>query len=576
MVEHTAGQRWQERVQGFPANAWRLTLRAVVFASWVPAALGQPAPNARPTGGTVAGGQASIAISAGVVNVTFTTQRAVINWQSFDIGSRQQVVFTGPSANAAILNVVTGPNPSQIGGRLNSKGQVYLVNASGVTYSKGSEVDVSGFISTSTDISGQNFLNGGLVFDRSTTRGGARIVNNGHISVSSGGILAFVAPRVANAGAIMAPRGSVAFGSGGPFRLNPTGSPVIELFPDTFAVAIDPFLPGVVVNTGVIRAQGGGVLLAASTAQVVAGSSILVGGIIDSKTAQSHSGAIVVSAGAAGAIVDGMLDASGAQAGDLGGNVQVLGSSTVLRATSMVDVSGEAGSGTVGIGTTLARALGGPAVTGQTVSNSTTIDQGAQVAADALSAGNGGRVVILASPQGTTSMAGSITARGGNPSGNGGFVEISGGVLNLTGTVDAGALFGLPGTLLLDPYDFKITRPIADALSAQLFAGRSGKLIIQADHDIEVETAIDGRGGIPGTQLIFDAGNQFRLNADVFTNNAPIEVSAGSILAAPGNALCAGASSITVKPKGLAGMQDLFTRETTTFSLMCGFMKPEE
>jgi hypothetical protein len=47
--------------------------------------------------------------------------------------------------------------------------------------------------------------------------------------------------------------------------------------------------------------------------------------------------------------------------------------------------------------------------------------------------------------------------------------------LNLTGLVNVGAPFGLPGTLLLDPYDFIITRPVADALSAQLFAGRSAK-----------------------------------------------------------------------------------------------------
>jgi hypothetical protein len=36
-----------------------------------------------------------------------------------------------------------------------------------------------------------------------------------------------------------------------------------------------------------------------------------------------------------------------------------------------------------------------------------------------------------------------------------------------------------------------------------------------------------GTSGVPGTQLIFNAGNQVRLNADVFTNNAPIEIDAG-------------------------------------------------
>jgi hypothetical protein len=200
----------------------------------------------------------------------------------------------------------------------------------------------------------------------------------------------------------------------------------------------------------------------------------------------------------------------------------------------VVNVQGEAGGGTVAIGTTLARAVGGPGITSALTSSNVLVDDGARISADALAAGNGGRVAVLSAGQ--TTMAGTISARGGNPSGNGGFAEISGAtLLSLTGIVDLSAPFGQGGTLLLDPYDFIITTPVANALSAQLFAGRSGKLIIQADHDIEVDAAIDGRGGVPGTQLIFDAGNQVRLNADVFTNNAPIEVDAGvgGVLAFP-------------------------------------------
>jgi hypothetical protein len=39
---------------------------------------------------------------------------------------------------------------------------------------------------------------------------------------------------------------------------------------------------------------------------------------------------------------------------------------------------------------------------------------------------------------------------------------------------------------------------------------------------------MEGRGGVPGTQLIFNAGHQVRFNADVFTNNVPIEVDVGA------------------------------------------------
>jgi filamentous hemagglutinin family protein len=527
-------------------NHWGMTLCATMVGLSTVMSLAQPAPNARPTGGSVVAGQASISMSPGVVNITSTTLQAVINWQSFDIGSRQQVVFTGPSADAVILNRVTGPDPSQIAGTLSSNGQVYLANASGVTYYKGAELEVDGLVATSAGISNQNFINNRLLFDQPGNPA-AKVENRGEISVSTGGALAFVAPIVANSGVIRVPRGSVVLGSARTFTLDPNSDLLSLNVSDqlTSAIPSDP-----VVNTGVIRARGGSVQLTARAVDSLVGP-IRVGGVIRAKTANTQLGAIVVSSIGVGAIVEGTLDASGEKGSDLGGNVQVLSNgSAELGATSLVDVSGEAGGGTVAIGTTLARAKGGPGTASTVTSNTVILDQGAQITADALAAGNGGRVVVLATT--TTNMMGSISARGGDPSGNGGFVEISGANLGLNGTVDVGAQFGPPGIILLDPYDFTIIQPIAEALAAQLSEGRSGKLIIQADHDIVVDAVIDGRGGMPGTQLMLKAGNQVRLNASVFTNNGPIEIDAGpgSILPAPGTVLCAGTSSITVTSAG--------------------------
>jgi filamentous hemagglutinin family protein len=546
-------------------NLWGVTQCAAILGLSAVAAVAQPAPNARPTGGSVVAGQASISMSPQVINITSTSPQAVINWQSFDIGSQQQVVFTGPSANATILNRVVGPNPSRIAGQLSSNGQVYLVNQSGVRYFQGAEVDVGGLVSSSAGITTQNFMSGQLVFNQPGNPA-AEIANQGDISVSDRGALAFVAPTVFNSGVIRVPRGSLGLGSATTFRLDPNGK-LLEFDVSDQLTSLPPSLPqrsGILVeNTGTIRSRGGNVVLQARTADGVGGS-IVVGGVVRTKTANAGVGSIVVQAIGAAASVEGTLDASGEKAGDLGGNIQVASSSsTELAATSVVDVSGEAGAGTVAIGTNLARALGGPSATPQILSNTTTVDQGAEVTADALAAGNGGRVVILASS--ATAMAGSISARGGNPSGNGGFVEISGAMLNLQGLVDTGAPFGLPGSILLDPYDLGITRLMADALSTLLSSGTTGKLTIQADHDIVVDAAIDGRGGTPGTQLVLDAGNQVRLNANVFTNNAPIEVGVGpgGILPAPGTVICAGTSSITVRSIGIAGFSGDGTAKPT-------------
>jgi filamentous hemagglutinin family protein len=518
MIEHGTRLSWLRQ----------LALGAGVFTLSVTAALGQ-APNAHPTGGTVVAGQASISFDNGVVTITSTTPQAVINWQSFNIGSQQQVVITGPSANATVLNRVVGPNPFQIAGQLKSNGLVFLVNGSGGRYQKGAQVDVVGLLSTSTDIANQDFMSGNLAF-AVAGNANALMENQGEIKVSDGGMLGLIAPGVSNSGRLVAPSGSIALISTSTFNL---GGPDLwnVMLPLSSTVRSD-----LVVNTGTIRARAGAVLLEGYVAPNVSGS-IRVGGEVRTKSVGAKTGTVAVIGSGAGVVVVGTIDATGAQAGTTGGSVQVVGStSTELAAPSVVDVSGDVGGGVAAIGVTLARAKGGPGTASTLTSNTVLIDQGAQISADALVAGNGGRVAALSLAQ--TNFAGTITARGlgASPGGFGGFVEVSGGTgLSFTGQVDVTGPSG-QGTLLLDPFDFIITKPIADALSAQLVAGRSGKLILQADHDIEVDAAIDGRGGVPGTQLIFDAGNQIRLNADVFTNNAPIEVNvgAGGVLASRG------------------------------------------
>ncbi|MCL2428861.1 MAG: hypothetical protein FWD12_06480, partial [Alphaproteobacteria bacterium] len=82
-----------------------LTLVALflLFTLSAVSALAQPTPDARPKGGTVVAGKASISFGPGVVHIKSSTPQTVINWESFDIGARQQVVITGPK-NANVLN----------------------------------------------------------------------------------------------------------------------------------------------------------------------------------------------------------------------------------------------------------------------------------------------------------------------------------------------------------------------------------------------------------------------------------------------------------------------------------------
>lgn len=157
-----------------------------------------------------------------------------------------------------------------------------------------------------------------------------------------------------------------------------------------------------------------------------------------------------------------------------GGTVQVLGERVSLLNNANIDVSASTGGGTVVIGN------------GEQID----IGSGVRINADANKHGNGGTVSIKS--DGTTRFEGYISARGGSDSGNGGFVEVSGGNLQFAGSSDTSALNGTVGTLLLDPKDILIQqggtltgRAVGQALA-------TNDVILQANNDITVDDNITG------------------------------------------------------------------------------------
>ena len=98
--------------------------------------------NQLPTGGQVNAGQASISQSGNTLNVNQTSQRAVVDWNTFNVGKDATVNFQQPNAQSATLNRVSDMQPSQILGRITAPGQVVLVNPQGVYFGKSSSVDV--------------------------------------------------------------------------------------------------------------------------------------------------------------------------------------------------------------------------------------------------------------------------------------------------------------------------------------------------------------------------------------------------------------------------------------------------
>ena len=87
-------------------------------------------------------------------------------------------------------------------------------------------------------------------------------------------------------------------------------------------------------------------------------------------------------------------------------------------------------------------------------SSTVSIDAATTIDASATETGNGGKVIVWANQ--ATTFLGTILAQGGAQSGNGGFVETSGGTLTYNGTVNTSAPNGKTGTWLLDPTDLTI------------------------------------------------------------------------------------------------------------------------
>ena len=132
-------------------------MRSVLLAALSLAFLGNALGN--PTGGAVSSGSATISSSGSTLTVNSSTSSTIINWNSFSVGAGETVRFNQPSASSTVLNRVTGPDSSTIAGSLTSNGGVFLVNANGVVFAPGSQIDVASLLVTS-QMSDASFLSG--------------------------------------------------------------------------------------------------------------------------------------------------------------------------------------------------------------------------------------------------------------------------------------------------------------------------------------------------------------------------------------------------------------------------------
>ncbi len=166
---------------------------------------------AGPEGGEVVSGSATIVPGSGGLTIQQATDRAILNWSRFNINPGEYVRFLQPSASSAVLNRVTGINPSYLMGELSATGRVFLVNPSGIVFGPNSTVNVGSLFATTMQISNQDFMDGNYVFVPEGSP--SFVLNQGNIQTTEGGYVVLMAPMVENQGTIVARLGTVTLAS---------------------------------------------------------------------------------------------------------------------------------------------------------------------------------------------------------------------------------------------------------------------------------------------------------------------------------------------------------------------------
>ncbi len=302
-----------------------------------------PVSIALPSGLDVVVGQASVSTpQANAMQINQSTDKAVLNWQSFNIGTGQLVQFIQPGSSSVALNRVVGAGASAIFGSLSANGQVFLINPAGVMFAPGAQVNVGGLVATSLAIGDGDFMAGRYTFSGASA---GAVVNYGNLSAARGGYVVLAAPQVNNGGTVNAEAGSVGLLAGSRVSVDTSGVGLVRFSVDAAAAG------AAIANSGAVTADGGQVAVLASAMGDALSTVINQSGVIRANTVVERNGRIVLSGGEAGVVnVSGRLDAVGTSAGQTGGTVKVLGDKVALTESAVIDASGQAGGGTVLVG----------------------------------------------------------------------------------------------------------------------------------------------------------------------------------------------------------------------------------
>ncbi|EBI4121635.1 filamentous hemagglutinin N-terminal domain-containing protein [Salmonella enterica] len=401
-----------------------------------------------PTGGQIVGGQGSISTSGNQMTIHQQTQNMAANWHSFDIGKNNTVQFVQPNSSSVALNRVTGASGSQIMGTLKANGQVFILNPNGVLFGKNARVDVGGLVASTKNISTTDFMKGQYTLSGSGNPG-AQVVNQGSLTTSKGGYIVLAGERVSNSGTVTTPSGKTILAAGKTVTLQLDNGGLTSVSVNGSVVN------ALVENQGLISATNGQVYLTAKGQDMLLNTVVNNSGTVEAKGLANRGGEIVLNGGDSGVVSQSGHLLADSQTGQ-GGKITLEGQNIHLAGGSLTTATGKTGGGEVYVG-------GGWQGQDSHIKNASKVvmDKAATVDVSATENGNGGTAVLWSDDY--TNFRGTVLAKGGAKSGDGGRVETSSHRnLQASGAVDASARAGHGGEWLLDPTDVTIVGAGAD------------------------------------------------------------------------------------------------------------------
>lgn len=321
LVFNESAQAWQAVPECAAAKGKRASARARGVAAALLALLALPAVAAPgrttlpvPRADFVARGSVSAPVVSGNhMRVEQHSDKAVVNWSQFNVGADATVQFVQPSSTAAILNRIWDSNPSQIFGRIEANGQVYLINRNGFLFGDSAVVNVGGLVASALNIADDDFIDGflanktagskaaffldnanydgGAVSDAQSVFQAAKVVVGQGAAINSvdGGRVMLLAPTVEVAGTVNADGGQAVLAAGAKVYLAASENENLR----GILVEVDPLAP----NLATGASQGDGKVTIDALGEVIANR----GNISVAAYAIQVDGALRSSSGATGA-----------------------------------------------------------------------------------------------------------------------------------------------------------------------------------------------------------------------------------------------------------------------------------